>query len=38
VKPSKTRILHEGRPDVQRVVHVIDPPSRLPTFTSRRKA
>ena len=32
-KDIKTKILHEGRPDVERVVHVIDPP---PAF-SRRK-
>ena len=30
----RTKILHEGRPDIERVVHVIDLP---PTFTSRRK-
>jgi excinuclease ABC subunit C len=30
----RTKILHEGRPSVERVVHVIDKP---PAFTSRRK-
>jgi hypothetical protein len=37
-KPVKTKILHEGRPDVERVVHVIDPPPAPRTFTSRRKS
>jgi excinuclease ABC subunit C len=37
-RPVKTKILHEGRPDVERVVHVIDPPPAPPTFTSRRKS
>jgi hypothetical protein len=37
-KPVKTKVLHEGRPDVERVVHVIDPPPVPPTFTSRRKS
>ncbi len=32
--PVHTKILHEGRADVERVVHVIDKP---PVFTSRRK-
>ncbi len=36
-KPVKTKILHEGRPDVERVVHVIDPPPKPPAFASRRK-
>ena len=36
-KTLKTKILHEGRPDVERVVHVIDPPPGPRTFTSRRK-
>jgi hypothetical protein len=33
----KTKVLHEGRPDVERVVHIIEPPPAPPTFTSRRK-
>ncbi len=33
-KPTRTKILHEGRPDVERIVPVIDKP---PTFKSRRK-
>jgi hypothetical protein len=37
-KPTRTRVLHEGRPDVERVVHVIDPPPAPRTFTSRRKS
>jgi excinuclease ABC subunit C len=37
-RPVKTKILHEGRPDVERVVHVIDPPPTPRTFTSRRKS
>jgi len=37
-KPTRTKVLHEGRPDVERVVHVIDPPPPPPTFTSRRKS
>ena len=36
-KSMKTKIPHEGRPDVERIVHVIDPPPAPPTFTSRRK-
>ena len=36
-KPLRTKILHEGRPDVERVVRVIDPPPVPPSFTSRRK-
>jgi hypothetical protein len=32
--PTRTKILHEGRPDVERVVPVLDAP---PTFKSRRK-
>ncbi len=34
-KPTRTKILHEGRPDVERTVPVIDKP---PTFKSRRKS
>ena len=37
-RPVRTKVLHEGRPDVERVVHVIDPPPAPPTFTSRRKS
>jgi excinuclease ABC subunit C len=33
-KPARTKVLHEGRPDVERVVPVLDTP---PTFKSRRK-
>ena len=33
-KPARTKILHEGRPDVERVVPVLDAP---PGFKSRRK-
>jgi excinuclease ABC subunit C len=33
-KPNRTKILHEGRPDVERVVPIIDKP---PAFKSRRK-
>jgi hypothetical protein len=32
-KPTRTKVLHAGRPDVERVVPVID----KPVFTSRRK-
>ena len=34
-KPIRTKILHEGRPDVERTVPVLDTP---PTFKSRRKS
>jgi hypothetical protein len=34
-KPVRTKILHEGRPDVERVVPVLDTP---PRFKSRRKS
>jgi excinuclease ABC subunit C len=37
-KPTRTKILHEGRPNVERIVHVIDPPPPPPTFTSRRRS
>jgi hypothetical protein len=33
-KPTRTKILHEGRPDVERIVPILDEP---PTFKSRRK-
>ncbi len=33
-KPARTKILHEGRPDVERTVPIVDKP---PTFKSRRK-
>jgi hypothetical protein len=33
-KPIRTKILHAGRPDVERVVPVIDKPA----FKSRRKS
>jgi hypothetical protein len=33
-KPTRTKILHEGRPDVERTVPVLDVP---PVFKSRRK-
>jgi hypothetical protein len=33
-EPARTKILHEGRPDVERTVPIIDKP---PTFKSRRK-
>ena len=33
-RPTRTKILHEGRPDVERTVPVID---KLPTFKSRRR-
>jgi hypothetical protein len=37
-KPTRTKILHEGRPDVERVVPIIEAPSdRQPAFKSRRK-
>jgi hypothetical protein len=36
-KSLKTKILHEGRPDVERVVHVIDPPVPR-SYASRRKS
>jgi len=36
--PPKTKILHEGRSDVERLVHVIDPPPAPRTYNSRRKA
>jgi hypothetical protein len=36
-KPSKTKILHKGRPDVERVIHVIDPPVPR-SYANRRKA
>jgi hypothetical protein len=32
-KPTRTKVLHAGRPDVERVVPVVDKPA----FTSRRK-
>jgi hypothetical protein len=32
-KPARTKVLHAGRPDVERVVPVVDKPA----FTSRRK-
>ena len=36
--PTRTKILHEGRPDVERVVPIIEAPSdRQPAFKSRRK-
>lgn len=34
-KPVRTKVLHEGRPEVERVVPVIDKP---PAFKSRRKS
>jgi hypothetical protein len=34
-KPTRTKILHEGRPDVERVVPVLDKP---PAYKSRRKS
>jgi hypothetical protein len=34
-KPVRTKVLHEGRPDVERVVPVVDKP---PAFKSRRKS
>jgi hypothetical protein len=37
-KSPKTKTLHEGRPEVERVVHIIDPPPAPRTFTSRRKS
>jgi hypothetical protein len=36
-KPLKTKVLHEGRPDVERTVHVINPPVAR-SYASRRKA
>jgi hypothetical protein len=33
-KPARTKVLHEGRPDVERIVPVVDKP---PAFKSRRK-
>jgi excinuclease ABC subunit C len=36
--PMKTKVLHEGRPDVERIVHIIDPPPSAPTFGRRRKS
>ena len=36
-KLLKTKVLHEGRPDVERVVHVIDPPMPR-SYASKRKA
>ena len=36
-KAVKTRILHEGRPDVQREVPIISSFPDLPTFTTRRR-
>jgi hypothetical protein len=35
-KAIKTRILHEGRPEVERAVPVIGAPTQPQTFTSRR--
>jgi hypothetical protein len=32
-RPARTKVLHAGRPDVERVVPVVDKPA----FTSRRK-
>jgi hypothetical protein len=34
--PTRTKILHPGRPGVERIVHVIDPPPARPTFKTRR--
>jgi hypothetical protein len=34
-KPTRTKVLHEGRPDVERVVPVVDSPT---AFKSRRKS
>jgi excinuclease ABC subunit C len=36
-RPAKTKILHEGRPDVERTVPVIEGLAKLPEFTSRRR-
>jgi hypothetical protein len=35
LKPTRTKTLHEGRPDVERTVPALDTP---PTFKSRRKS
>jgi hypothetical protein len=37
-KSAKVKILHEGRPDVERVVQVFEPPIEDQTFTSRKTA
>jgi hypothetical protein len=36
-KPTRTKVLHAGRPNVERVVPVLDAPAQPPPFTSRRK-
>jgi excinuclease ABC subunit C len=36
-KPARTKVLHEGRPDVERVVPVLDAKPEKPAFKSRRR-